>query len=58
MCLVSSKKDGKINGCIVNTMFQIVPEPVLLLKACRAIGFARITGPVKMSLSRLRRLIL
>jgi len=27
MCIVSSKKDGRFNGCIVNTVFQIVPEP-------------------------------
>ena len=27
MCILSSKKDGKINGCIVNTVFQVVPEP-------------------------------
>jgi len=30
MCIVSSKKDGKINGCIVNTVFQVVPEPPML----------------------------
>ena len=27
MCIVSSKKDGGFNGCIVNTVFQLVPEP-------------------------------
>lgn len=27
MCIVSSKKDGKVNGCIVNTVFQLTPEP-------------------------------
>lgn len=30
MCVVSSKKDDRINGCIVNTVFQIVPEPPML----------------------------
>jgi len=30
MCIVSSKKDGKINGCIVNTVFQVVPEPPMV----------------------------
>jgi flavin reductase (DIM6/NTAB) family NADH-FMN oxidoreductase RutF/rubredoxin len=27
MCIVSSKKDGRFNGCIVNTVFQLTPEP-------------------------------
>jgi flavin reductase (DIM6/NTAB) family NADH-FMN oxidoreductase RutF/rubredoxin len=27
MCIVSSKKDGRFDGCIVNAVFQIVPEP-------------------------------
>jgi len=27
MCIICSKKDGRFNGCIVNTVFQIVPEP-------------------------------
>ena len=27
MCIVCSKKEGRFNGCIVNTVFQIVPEP-------------------------------
>jgi len=27
MCILSSKKDGKLNGCIVNTVFQLTPEP-------------------------------
>ena len=27
MCIVSSKKDDRFNGCIVNAVFQIVPEP-------------------------------
>ncbi|MFC1737463.1 rubredoxin [Planctomycetota bacterium] len=30
MCIVSSKRDNKYNGCIVNTVFQIVPEPPTL----------------------------
>jgi len=30
MCIVCSEKDGSINGCIVNTVFQIVPEPPML----------------------------
>jgi len=30
MCITSSVKDGKYNGCIVNTTFQIVPEPVIM----------------------------
>jgi flavin reductase (DIM6/NTAB) family NADH-FMN oxidoreductase RutF/rubredoxin len=30
MCIVSSKKDGRFNGCIVNTVFQIVPEPPMI----------------------------
>ncbi len=30
MCIVSSMKDGKLNGCIVNTVFQIVPEPPMV----------------------------
>jgi flavin reductase (DIM6/NTAB) family NADH-FMN oxidoreductase RutF/rubredoxin len=25
--ILSSKKDGKLNGCIVNTVFQLSPEP-------------------------------
>jgi flavin reductase (DIM6/NTAB) family NADH-FMN oxidoreductase RutF/rubredoxin len=31
MCIVSSKKDGNINGCIVNTVFQITPEPPVIV---------------------------
>ena len=27
MCIISSKKDGAINGCTVNTVFQLTPEP-------------------------------
>jgi len=30
MCILSSVKDGKYNGCIVNTVFQITPEPPTL----------------------------
>ncbi len=30
MCIVSSKNNDKFNGCIVNTVFQIVPEPPML----------------------------
>jgi len=30
MCIVSSKKNGRFNGCIVNTVFQIVPEPPIV----------------------------
>ena len=30
MCIVSSKRDGKFNGCTVNTVFQIVPEPPMV----------------------------
>jgi len=30
MCILSSKKDGKFNGCIVNTAFQITPEPPMI----------------------------
>jgi ferric-chelate reductase [NAD(P)H] len=30
MCIVSSKKEGRVNGCIVNTVFQITPEPPML----------------------------
>ena len=30
MCIVSSKKNGRFNGCIVNTVFQIVPEPPMV----------------------------
>lgn len=27
MCIVGSKKNGRFNGCIVNTVFQLTPEP-------------------------------
>ena len=30
MCIVSSKSDDKLNGCIVNTVFQITPEPPMI----------------------------
>ena len=30
MYIVSSIKDGKFNGCIVNTVFQITPEPPMV----------------------------
>ena len=30
MCILSSKKNGKFNGCIVNTVFQLTPEPPMV----------------------------
>lgn len=30
MCIVTSKEGEKINGCVVNTVFQIVPEPPMI----------------------------
>jgi ferric-chelate reductase [NAD(P)H] len=30
MCVVSSKRIDKLNGCIVNTVFQITPEPAMI----------------------------
>jgi flavin reductase (DIM6/NTAB) family NADH-FMN oxidoreductase RutF/rubredoxin len=30
MCIVSSKMNGRFNGCIVNTVFQITPEPPMV----------------------------
>ena len=30
MCIVSSKKDDKFNCCIVNTVFQLTPEPPMV----------------------------
>jgi len=30
MCIVSSKKGNRFNGCIVNTVFQLVPEPPMV----------------------------
>jgi len=30
MCIVSSKKGNRFNGCIVNTVFQLTPEPPMI----------------------------
>ncbi len=30
MCILSSVKGGKYNGCIVNTVFQVTPEPPMV----------------------------
>lgn len=30
MCIVSSHKQGRFNGCIVNTVFQVLPEPPMV----------------------------
>jgi rubredoxin/flavin reductase (DIM6/NTAB) family NADH-FMN oxidoreductase RutF len=30
MCIICSKKAGRFDGCIVNTVFQIVPEPPMV----------------------------
>ena len=30
MCIVSSKSEDKVNGCIVNTVFQVAPEPPIV----------------------------
>lgn len=30
MCIVSSKSKDKVNGCIVNTVFQVTPEPPII----------------------------
>jgi flavin reductase (DIM6/NTAB) family NADH-FMN oxidoreductase RutF len=30
MCILSSKKDDRLNGCIVNTVFQLTPEPPMV----------------------------
>jgi len=30
MCIVSSKKAEKFNGCIVNSVFQVTPEPPII----------------------------
>lgn len=30
MCIVCSKKDDSINGCIINTVFQLTPEPPMI----------------------------
>jgi len=31
MCVICSKKDGRFDGCIVNAVFQIVPEPPMVV---------------------------
>ena len=30
MCIVCSKRNSKINGCIVNSVFQVTPEPPMV----------------------------
>jgi flavin reductase (DIM6/NTAB) family NADH-FMN oxidoreductase RutF/rubredoxin len=30
MCILSSKEGDKLNGCIVNTVFQLTPEPPMV----------------------------
>jgi len=30
MCILTSKEDDKLNGCIVNTVFQLTPEPPMV----------------------------
>jgi len=30
MCILGSKKDGSFSGCIVNTVFQLIPEPPMV----------------------------
>lgn len=30
MCILCSKKNEKFNGCLVNTVFQITPEPPMI----------------------------
>jgi len=30
MCVVSSRNNGRFNGCIVNTVFQLTPEPPMI----------------------------
>jgi len=30
MSILSSAKDGRANGCVVNTVFQVVPDPVII----------------------------
>ncbi len=30
MCIISSKKGSDFGGCIVNTVFQITPEPPMI----------------------------
>lgn len=29
MCVISSRNGDKLNGCLVNTVFQITPEPLM-----------------------------
>jgi len=31
MCIICSKNDNRFNGCIVNTVFQILPEPPMIV---------------------------
>lgn len=30
MCIISSRKNNRFNGCIVNTVFQVTPEPPMV----------------------------
>jgi flavin reductase (DIM6/NTAB) family NADH-FMN oxidoreductase RutF/rubredoxin len=30
MCILTSKEDDKLNGCLVNTVFQLTPEPPMV----------------------------
>ena len=30
MCIISSRKNNRFNGCIVNTVFQLTPEPPMV----------------------------
>jgi len=30
MCIISSRKNQRFNGCIVNTVFQVTPEPPMV----------------------------
>jgi flavin reductase (DIM6/NTAB) family NADH-FMN oxidoreductase RutF/rubredoxin len=30
MCIFTSKEDNKLNGCLVNTVFQLTPEPPMV----------------------------
>ena len=30
MCIISAKKGNEINGCIINTVFQVTPEPPVI----------------------------
>jgi len=38
MCIVSSKKNGNLNGCIVNTVAQITPEPPIIIASVNRCG--------------------